>query len=100
MLTASLRAGTVEWLSAVPTAGGIELRRFEAFDDGNEDFLDVYQFTPMDGDEYAGEGVLVGHFAGPREVLDGAGAHGALLDRWVNRGVIQDEYADMKTAGD
>lgn len=97
MLTGSLIAGTVEWLSAAPTFRGIELRRFKVLDEGNDGFLDVHEFRPLDEDEYRGEGVLVGHFSRARELLDHAVGKGARLDRWVNKGVVQDEYAALRT---
>jgi hypothetical protein len=36
---------------------------FEVFDDGNESFFDVYEFTAFDPDEPAGRGLIQDEYA-------------------------------------
>jgi hypothetical protein len=98
LLTTTLDAGTVTWLSAVPIAGGISLRRHEVLDEGSDAFFDVYEFGPADPDEDTGVGTLLGTFSDVPSAFDAAVRNGANLDQWVNAGVIQDEYADLRAS--
>jgi len=41
-----------------------------------------------------GEGRIVGEPDSPTKAIGFAGAFGANADRWVNQGVIDDEYGD------
>ncbi|MFI8233961.1 hypothetical protein ACIGDI_34670 [Streptomyces sp. NPDC085900] len=77
----------------------IYLRTLE--DVGHETFVDLVEFPPLDADDEAEE---FGRLVGTRE--DPLGALAAAEDvtraergRWVNAGVIQDEYRDYVTAG-
>ena len=36
------------WIELRPVSGGVELWRYEVFDDGSEEFLDVYSFSPIE----------------------------------------------------
>jgi hypothetical protein len=63
------------------------------FDDG---VPDVYELTPVDSEEYVGEGVDVGRHAEAEAALEAAAAHGAQSARWVNFGMVADEYADAR----
>ena len=96
MLTHSLSERRVRWLVALPDVDGITLRLHHVHDDGDADFLDVYDFRPVDEDEYFGEGRVVGHCPDAETVLQAAVGMGARPDRWVNAGVIQDEYAALR----
>lgn len=95
MLSRDLRAGSFRWLSAAHEGGTYVLRLHETRDDGSPDFLDVYEFRSVDADDELGEGVIAGSTAEATELLAAAGRSGARLDRWVNAGVIQDEYAEL-----
>jgi hypothetical protein len=75
---------------------GFVVRAHHVYDDGTPEFLDISSFAPVDGDEYAGEGVELMHHREPEGALDGACDHGAVPDRWVNFGVAADEYADAR----
>jgi hypothetical protein len=73
-------------------SGGLRVTYHEVIDDGGADFFDVYEFTPADPDEPDG----VSSFFTD---IDAAFQHctdcyQARVDRFVNAGVIQDEYAD------
>jgi hypothetical protein len=98
MLTRSLSDQTVRWLSLGPTNEGFALRLHEVRDEGSTDFLDVYDFQPLDEDEDSGEGRLSGHYPDARTALEAAVGAGAHPGRWVNGGVLQDEYADLRAA--
>jgi hypothetical protein len=96
MLTDSLSERRVRWLVALPDVDGITLRLHHVRDDGDADFLDVYEFQPVDEEEYFGEGRVVGRYPDAETVLEAAVVIGARPDRWVNAGVIQDEYAALR----
>lgn len=92
MLTHSLSERSIQWLNVLPTDDGFALRLHHVHDDGDADFLDVGEFQPVDEDEDFGEGRLVGQYPDAETVLEAAVVMGGRPDRWVNAGVIQDEY--------
>lgn len=96
MLSENLNTGSFSWLEARPSGQGFALRRQHTLDDGSENFLDVYEFRSVDEDDYLGEGVLVGEYPDEAPLLQAAVEIGARMDRWVNEGVIQDEYRDLR----
>ncbi|MDP0489421.1 MAG: hypothetical protein Q7Q71_00035 [Verrucomicrobiota bacterium JB023] len=87
--------GQISWLSLTPKQGLVELWRFDVFDDGADDYLDVYSFEMVEPD-----------FLDPLRVFDAASealsyaaeSHAAEADRWVNEGVVQDEYGDLRAS--
>jgi hypothetical protein len=91
-------SATVTWLSASPKADGIALTYHHVVDAGREDFVDVYDVSPVSDDEELGEGRLLGVFPDVSTALEQASTLGAGLDLWVNEGMVQDEYADMRHA--
>ena len=98
LLTTTLEEGAVTWLSIAVAADGFELRRHAVFDAGSDDFLDVYEFPPVDEDEYSEEGIALGTFAEAPAAFAAAHQNGAQMTRWVNSGMVQDEYADLRSA--
>ncbi len=70
------------------------LTRHRVEDIGGADFLDVAEFPPIDEDEEPGEGAAVGSFNDPAAAVAAAGDLGALPDRWVNEGLVGDDYGD------
>ena len=84
----------VRWLTAARVGRSLELRLHEVEDVGTDDFLDVSEFPPLDRDEDLGEGRVLEEADDPDELLAASERHGASDDRWVNFGVVQDEYAD------
>jgi hypothetical protein len=97
MLSTSLSGGSFRWLDARATGEAVTLRLHETVDDGSDGFLDVYAFRSVDEDDDYGAGVIIGEFRSVAAALEGAGEVGAVADQWVNAGVIQDEYCDMRT---
>jgi hypothetical protein len=82
----------LSWLELRPAEDGVELWGYDVFDDGNEEFLDVYSFTPVedDGPESPEETY-------PDATTACAAAEArfsAISGRWVNQAMIQDEYGD------
>lgn len=98
MLTATLSERTLSWCSVHPAGEGFALKLHHVHDDGNDEFLDVYEFRSVTEEEAAGEGRLLGEYPDAASALKAAGVIGARADRWVNAGVIRDEYADLRQA--
>jgi hypothetical protein len=95
MLSTDLHEGSFRWLDVRPSAATYTLRLHETVDDGTVDYLDVYEFRSVDEDDEFGEGIVLGEFGEISAVLEAAVEQGANPDRWVNAGVIQDEYRDL-----
>lgn len=98
MLTENLNERVLRWCSVRRSGVRFALTIHDVRDDGDDDFLDVYEFRTVDDEEVVGEGRLVGTYSDVASVLRAAGAIGARADRWVNAGVIQDEYASLRQA--
>lgn len=80
--------------------------RYEIFlhtleDIGHETFADLVEFPPLDPEDEEEEfGRLVGTRDDPLTALTAAeDVTGAVRGRWVNAGVVQDEYHDYVMAG-
>jgi hypothetical protein len=57
----------------------------------------VWEFSPADGRDSLGEGIDLAEFDSPEALLEAAARdHGASPDRWVNEGMVQDEYRDLR----
>lgn len=64
---------------------------YEVFDDGSEDYLDIYSFAPVNPDDDP----TPHSFDSLDDALTFAeSSYAASRDRYVNQAVIQDEYAD------
>jgi hypothetical protein len=87
---------TVRWISVFRSGEAFVVTAHHVYDEGDADFLDLSEFEPVDDEEYAGEGVEVARHSRPEEALNAARGHGATSERWVNQGVLADEYADMR----
>ena len=69
-------------------------------DVGHEGFLDLDVFPPFDQDAEEEFGELLGTAEDPQSALVLAEeATGAVRGRWVNQGVVQDEYQGFVRAG-
>lgn len=73
-----------------------ELRLHEAEDVGSIDFADVATFPSADPEDEYGEGRVVASSSAASEILETASGFGAAADRWVNQGVVDDEYLDAR----
>lgn len=93
-------AGVVRWASVCVVQGRFELRLHESEDIGSSDFADVAAFPSADPDDEFGEGRVVASASEVSKILEVASDHGALADRWVNQGVIDDEYLSVRWGGE
>ena len=103
--TASLRRGRqveqllladgaeVHWVT-LWTSGQVNLHRVE--DLGHAEFRDVAEFPPLDQDEHVGEGIEVARCDTFAESIEAAKGVGCQADRWVNSGMVGDDYADAR----
>lgn len=95
----SLANGRVLYLSASPAGGHFEVRRHHVRDEGTDNFRDLSEFSPVDDDEFRGEGVVVHVADDPDDAVRAAGAHDGGADRWVNHGTAADDYRRAKGRG-
>ena len=81
----------IKWLAIEPEKNGIyNVAYFEVFDEGNEDFLDIYEFSAPDPDLAFGKN---DSFATYEEALEfSRQRYGCSADKFVNAGQIQEEY--------
>jgi hypothetical protein len=76
--------------------GTFSVSYFEIFDEGDEGFLDIYEFSPLNPDEPFG---VIENFPEYDQALSYSyKKHNAKLDKFVSAGVIQEEYKNyLKT---
>lgn len=79
------------WIELRPVFGGVELWRYEVFDDGSEEFLDVYSFSPI---EERPETPVETYSDTTSACAGAVDRYFADSGRWVNQFMIQDEYRD------
>jgi len=86
---------SVRWLTISPARAGFRLIQHHVEDVApTAGTFDLYEFPPIDPEEDHGEGIEIGVESGPVEAIDLAVDHGADPERWVNFGVLADEYRD------
>jgi len=84
-------ATVLRWIDLHPANDQFAIRLYEVFDDGSEDYLDIYSFEPVNPDEEP----TPRSFDSLDDALSFAeSSYTASRDRYVNQAVIQDEYAD------
>ncbi|AYB32864.1 hypothetical protein [Chryseolinea soli] len=81
----------IKWLSIeLQKDGSYGVTYLEVFDEGNEDFLDIYEFSAPDPDLEFGES---DSFATCEEALEfSRQKYGCRDDKFVTAGQIQEEY--------
>ena len=85
---------TINWISLTKNnAGQFELSTHSVFDDGDIDHLDIYSFEPIDPDEPFQIRVFTTLDEALTFILDN---HKLTNLRFVNQGVIQNEYKGLK----
>lgn len=94
------RAG-VGYVEIRPTRAAYDVYFHTVEDVGHEGFFDLVEFPPLNADEDEEEfGRLTVTADDPDTALAAAEeATGAVRERWVNEGLIQDEYGDFVRAG-
>lgn len=86
--------GTVRWFTISERDSMFVVRRHLVEDVGGAGFGDLRSFPPIDPDEPSGEGVEVDRSSQADEAITVSATHGASPHRWVNFGVVADEYRD------
>jgi hypothetical protein len=87
-----LEQRVIRWLSLRVNSGKVHVELWESCDVGSVDCLDVYEFGTPDGDD---EPAILYTFESAEECLGELERHyPGVGARFVNRGVIQSEYAD------
>ncbi|MFF3940940.1 hypothetical protein [Streptomyces phaeofaciens] len=91
----------VSYVEVRPTKTSYEVYVRTVEDIGHERFFDLVEFPPFDADEDEEEfGRLAATAEDPSTALTAAEeATGAVRGRWVNEGMVQDEYGDFVRAG-
>ncbi|MFD7961181.1 hypothetical protein ACFV5J_10270 [Streptomyces zaomyceticus] len=91
----------VRYVEVRATKGPFEVYLHAVEDVGSESFLDLDEFPPFDPNDDASEfGLLLGMAEGSLTALQVAEQRaGAERGRWVNEGIVQDEYGDFVRAG-
>jgi hypothetical protein len=86
----------IRWVEIRPDPDGVTLLLYEVYDEGDEEWLDVYAFTGTDDDPDERDSPAAEHHLSTlEEALSLAQElYGADPERFVNAGVIQDEYGD------
>jgi hypothetical protein len=79
----------LKWLTIYAEENGdYSVSYFEVFDEGNRNFIDINEFGAIDSDEE-----MINTFVTFQEALNFAiREYGCSEDRFVNVGMIQDEY--------
>ena len=88
----------LRWIALGPGPSGVTIYLSEVEDIGTDTFLDITEFPPLDpDDETWGREVAV--LPTPEEALQLAERElAADPERWVNQGIVCDEYQDFRTA--
>ncbi|KUL76536.1 hypothetical protein ADL34_11815 [Streptomyces sp. NRRL WC-3605] len=91
----------VSYVEVRPTKASYEVYLHTVEDVGHERSFDLVEFPPFAADQDEEEfGRLVATAEEPSNALTAAKeATGAVPGRWVNEGMVQDEYADFVRAG-
>lgn len=81
----------LRWISLEKeNSGEFSVAYIESFDEGSEDFIDVYEFSTLDPDEPLG---IINTFSTLDEAINfSLGEYGAEIDNFINAGMIQEEY--------
>jgi hypothetical protein len=94
--------GVIRWVTAYrhnerfsPLEGRFVLTRHEVIDIGSGSLSDISEFPPVDPEDYTGEGRRIADDSDPSTLLAVVATVGGRDDRWVNQGVIGEEYASL-----
>lgn len=81
----------LRWISIEKeSSASYSVAYIESFDEGSDDFVDIYEFSTLDPDEALG---IVTTFSTVDEAINfSLNEYGAKMDRFVSAGMIQEEY--------
>ena len=86
----------LSWIEVdVDRQGRYVVSEYQVFDDQIDGFNDVREFEPFDPDQPYG---TRREFDAAEDALEYAVSLGASLHRFVNRGLVDDEYRDLRNA--
>lgn len=95
-----LADGQVVYLVVSPYADDdYRLTRHAVHDEGTDGFADISEFSPVDEEQYVGEGAVVATFADPEQAVLAADEQGGTPDGWVNQGMAANDYVAAKREG-
>lgn len=90
----------IKWVSARAGGNGVRVSVYETADLGNEEFIDVYEFGPLNPDLEFEDPDETLNFSSFAEFLSGIeNKFSGSTSRLVNEFIIQDEYADYIARG-
>jgi len=90
----------IKWISASKNGNGINVSVFETADLGNEEFLDVYEFGPLNPElelDEADESLTCPDFESFVQEVESKFSGSS--SKLVNEFIVQDEYADYLMSG-
>lgn len=81
----------LKWVSLIKEKEGVfSTSYFECFDEGSEEFVDVYEFSMLDPERPFG---IVSEFPSLDQALDFTEiVYNTAIDKFVSKGMIQEEY--------
>ena len=90
----------IKWFSARAGGNGIRVSVYETADLGNEDFIDIYEFGPLNPDlELEDPDEIIDFFSFAEFSSEIEKKFSGSTSRLVNEFIIQDEYADYIARG-
>jgi hypothetical protein len=90
----------IRWLLLRSQSNGVEVSLFETADLGSEEFLDLYEFGPLDPSLELDKATEEMQFTDLDACLSTLSERfPGSASRLVNEGVVQDEYADFISRG-
>jgi hypothetical protein len=99
----ALLDGTLLYLTANPREERDRETRYyvckhHVRDEGTDDFGDISEFSPVDDDEYLGEGSEVAEHETAEAAVAEAERHGGGAGQWINYGMAAEDYARLRSA--
>lgn len=90
----------IKWFSARAGGNGIRVSVYETADLGNEDFIDVYEFGPLNPDlEFEDSDEIIDFTSFAEFYSEIENKFSGSTSKLVNEFIIQDEYADYIARG-
>jgi hypothetical protein len=90
---------TLRWVTVSQRDEQFAVLLHHVFDESDGEFFDIAELSPVDDEEYIGEGTVLGSYTAPEDALAAASELAkAERNRWVIEGMVGDEYADSRGA--